>query len=78
MRSLNGCVARCVLYSVREQVVLWIEGTWPTRVQAAHRAFAALAVQGLPCSSGTASESQAPLWLAFVSLQAIPGHSFRL
>lgn len=78
MRSLSGYVGRCVLHSVLAQVVLWIKGNWPTRVQASHRAFAALAVQDLPCSSGTASGSQAPLWLAFVSLQALPRHSFRL
>lgn len=53
--SLRSCVRRCVLHLVPAQVLLWVEGAWPTRVQAACRASAVLAVWGTPCPSGTAS-----------------------
>lgn len=60
-------------------LLLWVEGTWPTRVQAARGTPAVLAVWGAPCPLGAAClQSQALLPAkAFVSLRALPRHSFR-
>ena len=68
--SLRSCVRRCVLHLVPAQVLLWVERAWPTRVQAARRASAVLAVRGTSCSSRTAwSPRLSSAWAkAFVSL----------